>query len=111
VLISMATSETVSGWTLIGVGLFNSIMFPTIFSLGLEGLGTKTPEGSGLLCMAIVGGAILPVITGTVADAAGIGTALIVPVICYGIIVAFGLSARRTVVYDDAPMASPVAPT
>ena len=83
-----------SGYALLAVGLCNSIMFPTIFSLGLDGLGSKTPEGSGLLCMAIVGGAILPVITGTVADMSTIATALIVPVICYAIIASFGLYAR-----------------
>ncbi len=94
VLISIATTGMISGWTLIGVGLFNSIMFPTIFSLGLDGLGKKTPEGSGLLCMAIVGGAIIPVLTGALADATTLATALIVPVICYGIIAAFGLYAR-----------------
>ncbi|TCM32483.1 glucose/galactose transporter [Novosphingobium sp. ST904] len=57
VLISMATSGPLAGWSIIAVGLFNSIMFPTIFSLAVEGQGNKTPEASGLLCMAIVGGA------------------------------------------------------
>jgi MFS transporter, FHS family, L-fucose permease len=94
VLISMATTGTISGWSLIAVGLCNSIMFPTIFSLGLDGLGDRTPEGSGLLCMAIVGGAIVPVITGTFADMSTIATALIVPVICYAAIAAFGLYAK-----------------
>jgi FHS family L-fucose permease-like MFS transporter len=94
VLTSMATTGHISGYALLAVGLCNSIMFPTIFSLGLDGLGSKTPEGSGLLCMAIVGGAILPVITGSVADASTIATALIVPVICYAIIASFGLYAR-----------------
>jgi FHS family L-fucose permease-like MFS transporter len=95
VLISIASSGGVAGWTLIAVGLFNSIMFPTIFSLGVEGLGRKTPEGSGLLVMAIVGGAIVPLITGSIADATTIGTALIVPVVCYASILAFGLLAAR----------------
>jgi FHS family L-fucose permease-like MFS transporter len=94
VLVSMATTGQVSGWSLLAVGLCNSIMFPTIFSLGLDGLGDKTPEGSGLLCMAIVGGAVVPLITGTVADASTIATALIVPVICYAAIAAFGLYAK-----------------
>ncbi|MFC5067398.1 sugar MFS transporter [Flaviflagellibacter deserti] len=95
VLISMGTTGTISGWALIAVGLCNSIMFPTIFALGVDGLGSKTPEGSGLLCMAIVGGAIIPVITGGLADASTIATALIVPVVCYLIISGFGLFARR----------------
>jgi FHS family L-fucose permease-like MFS transporter len=84
-----------AGWALIAVGLFNSIMFPTIFSLGLEGLGERTPQGSGLLCMAIVGGAIVPLLTGALADATSLGTALIIPVACYAIIATYGWSARR----------------
>ncbi|MGI4730939.1 MAG: sugar MFS transporter [Janthinobacterium lividum] len=102
VLISIASSGGIAGWALIAVGLFNSIMFPTIFSLGLEGLGRKTAEGSGLLCMAIVGGAVVPLITGSIADATTIGTALIVPIVCYALIVAFGLFAARRVVAADA---------
>lgn len=97
VLVSIASSGGVAGWTLIAVGLFNSIMFPTIFSLSLEGLGRKTAEGSGLLVMAIVGGAIVPLVTGSIADATTIATALIVPVACYGLILAFGLFASRRV--------------
>ncbi|MDB5702540.1 MAG: sugar transporter [Sphingomonadales bacterium] len=96
VLISIGTHGTVSGWSMIAVGLFNSIMFPTIFSLALQGLGPKTPEGSGLLCMAIVGGAIVPLLTGGLADASTIGTAMVIPIACYLIIVAFGLFAART---------------
>ena len=77
------------------MGLLNSIMFPTIFSLALEGLGEKTPEASGLLCMAIVGGAIVPVLGGAVADAATLAGALVVPAACYAAIAAYGWSARR----------------
>ena len=95
VVVSMSTSGAVAGWSLIAVGLMNSIMFPTIFSLALEGLGEKTPQGSGLLCMAIVGGAVAPVLGGMVADAAGLAMALIVPAACYGLIALFGWSARR----------------
>jgi FHS family L-fucose permease-like MFS transporter len=96
VLISIGTHGTVSGWSMIAVGLFNSIMFPTIFSLALQGLGRKTPEGSGLLCMAIVGGAIVPLLTGGLADASTIGTAMVIPITCYLIIVAFGLFAAKS---------------
>ena len=94
-LIAAATHGPIAGWALISVGLMNSIMFPTIFSLALEGLGSRTPQGSGLLCMAIVGGAIVPVIGGMVADAASLAAALIVPALCYAAIAAFGWSARR----------------
>lgn len=96
-LISAASVGPLAGWTLISVGLLNSIMFPTIFSLALEGLGEKTPQASGLLCMAIVGGALVPVLGGAVADAASLAAALIVPAVCYGAIAAFGWSARRHV--------------
>lgn len=95
VLTSIGTHGTISGWAMISVGLFNSIMFPTIFSLALQGLGKKAPEGSGLLCMAIVGGAIVPLLAGGLADAFTIATAMIVPVSCYAIIVAFGLFAAK----------------
>jgi FHS family L-fucose permease-like MFS transporter len=70
-------------------------MFPTIFSLALEGQGEKTAEASGLLCMAIVGGAVLPLVAGSIADATTLATALIVPVICYALIAGFGLSTAR----------------
>ena len=95
VLTASAAHGPLAGWALIAVGLMNSIMFPTIFSLALEGLGSKTPQGSGLLCMAIVGGAIVPVLAGLVADAAGLGLALLAPVACYAAIAGFGWSSRR----------------
>ena len=67
-LISANATGLLSGWSLLAVGLFNSIMFPTIFSLASEGLGKRAAEGSGVICMAIVGGAIVPRITGKAAD-------------------------------------------
>lgn len=96
-LISAASSGGLAGWSLIAVGLLNAIMFPTIFSLALEGLGEKTPEASGLLCMAIVGGAVVPVLGGVVADATTLATALVVPAACYAAIAGFGWHARRHV--------------
>ncbi len=69
-------------------------MFPTIFSLASEGLGDRAPEGSGLICMAIVGGAIVPPLTGAVADASSLRGALIVPLLCYLGIAAFGRYCR-----------------
>jgi MFS transporter, FHS family, L-fucose permease len=92
---SMATSGHVAMWTILAVGLFNSIMFPTIFSLGVGELGGLTGTGSGILNMAIVGGAILPVIQGVIADHIGIQHALFVPVICYLYILFYGLSGSR----------------
>ena len=94
-LVSANTTGMVSGWSLLAVGLFNSIMFPTIFSLACEGLGERAAEGSGLICVAIVGGAIVPLITGHAADLVGLKMALAVPAICYAIILCFGIFARR----------------
>jgi MFS transporter, FHS family, L-fucose permease len=94
-LVSSLSTGQAAAYTLIAVGLFNSIMFPTIFSLASEQLGEETPNGSGLLCMAIVGGAIVPVITGAVADRAGLALSLIVPAICYVFIGAYGVLAVR----------------
>jgi len=97
-MLALASSQStgeVAAYTLIAVGLFNSIMFPTIFSLASEQLGAETPNGSGLLCMAIVGGAIVPLITGAVADQAGLAIALFVPAACYVWIVTYGVLAAR----------------
>ncbi|HWY14074.1 MAG TPA: sugar MFS transporter [Rhizomicrobium sp.] len=98
---SSLSTGVVAAYALIAVGLFNSIMFPTIFALASEGLGEETPNGSAMLCMAIVGGAIVPLATGAVADARGLAIALFVPVLCYvwvaiyGVLVARGLGAAR----------------
>jgi MFS transporter, FHS family, L-fucose permease len=94
-VISANSVGSVSGWSLLAVGLFNSIMFPTIFSLANEGLGERAAEGSGVICMAIVGGAVIPLITGNAADHWGLKQALIVPAVCYFGILLFGWFARR----------------
>ena len=93
--ISANTTGLVSGWSLLAIGLFNSIMFPTIFTLASEGLGKRAAEGSGVICMAIVGGAIVPLVTGNAADLWGLKQALIVPAACYLTILGFGWFARR----------------
>ena len=95
-LVSANTTGAVSGWSLLAIGLFNSIMFPTIFTLACEGLGTRTAEGSGVICVAIVGGAVVPLLMGHAADVAGLKMSLIVPAVCYAVIVYFGLYARRS---------------
>jgi FHS family L-fucose permease-like MFS transporter len=84
-----------SGWALLAVGLVNSIMFPTIFTLASEGLGERAAEGSGLICVAIVGGAVVPLITGYAADVVGLRLSLVVPAVCYLLILAYGWYARR----------------
>jgi MFS transporter, FHS family, L-fucose permease len=81
-------------WLLIAVGFFNSIMFPTIFSLGLKDLGHFTAKGSGLLCMGIVGGALIPPIQGLFADGIGLLTSFFVPIACYVYICFYGLKGH-----------------
>jgi FHS family L-fucose permease-like MFS transporter len=97
ILISSNTTGQTSAWSLLAIGLFNSIMFPTIFTLASEGLGKRAAEGSGIICMAIVGGAVVPIITGKAADSWGLKAALIVPAACYLGILLFGWIARRPV--------------
>lgn len=82
-------------WSILGVGLFNSIMFPTIFSMALHKLGKFTGQGSGLLCMAIVGGALVPFVQGMAADRFGIQPSFYVPLLCYGFIFYFGAKYAR----------------
>lgn len=79
----------------LSIGLFNSVMFPTIFTLTLQRSSAPTSSVSGLLCMAIVGGALLPVLTGAIADAASLSAAFVVPLAAYGAISAFGTLALR----------------
>jgi FHS family L-fucose permease-like MFS transporter len=94
-LISANTSGLVSGWALLAIGLCNSIMFPTIFSLACEGLGERAAEGSGIICVAIVGGAVIPPLTGLAGDHVGLKLALIIPALCYLGILSYGIYARR----------------
>jgi FHS family L-fucose permease-like MFS transporter len=92
---SMLLGGHTAMWTILAVGFFNSIMFPTIFSLGIAELGPLTGNGSGVLNMAIVGGAILPVIQGSIADHVGLHHAFFLPVICYLYILFYGLSGSK----------------
>ena len=95
--ISGLSGGVVAAVTILAVGLFNSIMFPTIFTLAIEELGEETPQGSGILCLAIVGGAVIPLATGLAADRVGLGLALFVPVVCYVWIAAYGWMMARSV--------------
>jgi FHS family L-fucose permease-like MFS transporter len=95
VLLAAVGEGRVAMWAIIGVGLFNSIMFPTIFSIALAGLGARAGQGSGILCMAIVGGAIVPFVQGYFADSAGLQASFFVPMACYFFILYFGLRFAR----------------
>jgi FHS family L-fucose permease-like MFS transporter len=90
VLISSNSTGWLAAGTIIAIGLFNSIMFPTIFTLAIEDMGTDTPQASGIVCMAIVGGAVIPLITGAAADHVGLSLALLVPAACYLWIATYG---------------------
>ena len=94
-LVAMLSGGRTAMWSVIAIGLFNSIMFPTIFALAVDGLGPRTGEGSGVLCMAIVGGAIIPVIQGYFADHTGLLVSFAVPALCYLYIVHYGLAGYR----------------
>jgi FHS family L-fucose permease-like MFS transporter len=95
VSVSMLSAGSLALWSILAVGLCNSIMFPTIFSLAVSGLGPYTSQGSGLLCMAIVGGALLPVLQGFIADTGGIQAGFVLPILCYLYITFYGWKGSR----------------
>jgi MFS transporter, FHS family, L-fucose permease len=96
ILISANTSGATSGYAILAIGLMNSIMFPTIFALACEGLGSRAADGSGLINVAIVGGAIVPPLTGLAADRFGsLQLSLAIPAFCYLVIAGYGLYAAR----------------
>jgi len=96
VCVSMLTNGHLAMWSIILVGLFNSVMFPSIFTLAIDKLGPLTGDGSGILVMAIVGGAIIPVLQGMLADRIGIHHAFILPAICYLYIVYYALQGWKS---------------
>ena len=94
-VVTVMTTGQVAMWAILAVGLFNSIMFPTIFSLALHGLGRFTSQGSGILCLGIVGGALLPVLQGVLADTIGIHLAFLMPIVCYAYIAYYGIKGHK----------------
>lgn len=98
VLVAAGMAGPVGAYALLAVGLANAIMFPTIFSLACAGLGARTADGSGVINVAICGGAIVPLLVGGLADWSGsLSVALMIPVACYAAIGVYGLFARRPV--------------
>ena len=93
-LVALLTTGGVAAVAILAIGLFNSIMFPTIFTLAIDGLGENTPKGSALLCMAIVGGAIIPVAQGFIADQTGLHASMMLPIGCYAFIAWYGSSRK-----------------
>lgn len=93
---STQTTGDVAGYTLLAVGLTNAIMFPTIFTLACEKLGSRAADGSGIINVAIVGGAVIPLLTGIIADlTSSLAIAFMLPMACYAVIAGFGFYARR----------------
>ena len=87
----MEPEDGLVGYALVGVEFFMSIMFPTIFSLSIRGLGSRTKEGSSYVIMAIAGGAVFPVIMGRISDISNIQTSYLVPAACFLVIFYFAL--------------------
>nr|WP_206013123.1 MULTISPECIES: sugar MFS transporter [unclassified Pseudoalteromonas] len=94
-LITIFTQGDVALYSVLAIGLFNSIMFPTIFSVAIERLGSLTSKGSGWLCLAIVGGALVPLLQGFIADTVNIQQSFFVPMLCYVFIAWYGLNVVR----------------
>ncbi len=91
ILVATFGSGSMAMWAILAVGLCNSIMFPTIFSMALNKLGPLTGQGSGILCMAIVGGALVPMVQGYLADTIGLQLSFLVPAACYTFILFYGI--------------------
>jgi FHS family L-fucose permease-like MFS transporter len=101
ILLSTNSTGALAGYSLLAVGLMNSIMFPTIFSLASERLGSRAADGSGIINVAIFGGAVVPLATGALADISGsLAAALLLPALCYFVIAAFGIYCRRNPARD-----------
>jgi FHS family L-fucose permease-like MFS transporter len=94
-IVALVANGVVPVWAVVLIGFFHSIMFPTIFALGIKNLGPLTKRGSSMMVMAIVGGALFPPIMGRISDATNIQTAFIVPLICYAYILYFALSGYK----------------
>lgn len=92
---TMLASGDLAKWSVVSIGLFNSIMFPTIFALGIERLGPLTGKASSLLVMAIVGGAVIPLAMGWLADRFGLQHAFLLPMLCYGYIMFYAWQGSR----------------
>jgi len=107
-LISIFSKGSMALYPILGIGLFNSIMFSNIYTLAISGLGKYVSQGSSLLVMAILGGALLPLIQGGLADSQGIQHSFILPAVCYGYILIFGLYCMKKVKLneDDKPVRS-----
>ncbi|GAA4836361.1 L-fucose:H+ symporter permease [Algivirga pacifica] len=94
-VLAMLTTGSIAMWALVGVGIFNSIMWPNIFTIAISGLGKYTSQGASLLVMSILGGALIPLLQGIAADVMGVQLSFIVPLCCYLYILAYGVMSHR----------------
>ncbi|WP_440589696.1 sugar MFS transporter [Pseudoalteromonas pernae] len=101
ILIAVFFDGMLAMWAILLVGLCNSVMFPTIFSLALNGLGKHTAQGSGILCLAIVGGAIVPLLQGMLADGIGLQLSFLLPALCYVYIAFYGIKGAKPHVIES----------
>ena len=101
--VTVSSGGVVAMVAILAIGLCNSIQFATIFTLAIDGLGEHTAQGSGVLCTAIVGGAVIPPLYGALADAVGVQPAFLVLTLCYGTIAAYGLSRARVTPAPSLP--------
>ncbi len=108
-VIAITMTGTVAVWAVVAIGFFHSIMFPTIFALSIKNLGPLTKLGSSFLVMAIIGGAIFPIIMGYISDVSNIQKAFIVPLICYAYVLYFAVSGYKPHPTADLPAASTMA--
>jgi FHS family L-fucose permease-like MFS transporter len=104
----LASHGSVAGYAALAIGFFNSIMFPTIFTLTLERSGVSQSSTSGLLCLAIFGGALLPMAVGTIADMFGLSASFAVPLVAYLFIAVFALASRDR--HGDAELPAGASP-
>lgn len=95
IAISIFSEGFIAMWSLLLIGLFNSIMFPTIFTIALHGMGEQKPHGSGILCTAIVGAAVIPVSVGAIADASSFNVAFAVISLCYAYVLYYGIWSNK----------------
>jgi FHS family L-fucose permease-like MFS transporter len=107
---TMSSHGDVAMWSVLAIGLFNSIMFPTIFTTAIEGLGPMTSKASSLLIMAIVGGALVPLAQGALADRIGIQHAFVLPLACYAYIAWYAWRGSRLSANEAEAATSAIAP-
>lgn len=108
-ILVVAMDGSIAGYAALAIGLFNSIMFPTIFTITLERSGVSQSSTSGLLCLAIFGGAVLPIAVGTVADHFGLNAAFVIPLLAYAFIAFFAVAARNDHTAHEAIPDAPVS--